>query len=187
MNFLDVLVMAFFGGIVMLAFIGGLGRVFSALVGMYFGIIVAALFYRPVAVLAQRVVPTMSMSTGELVMFVLLTFLFSLGFGAALARTFVLRKLPRWLGVFSNISGAVLGILVAVVGTVLAAIVISLSLQALARTADTSSSGFLLVLQRQMQTSALVPIFLKLAPAFITPLKPWFPRGLPPILAPENF
>ena len=186
MNALDIFVMLFFGGIVLVAFMGGLGKVFSALVGMYFGIIVAAFFYHPVAVLLQRVLPTMSLTVGELAVFTVLSLAFSIGFGAMLARTFVLERFPRLFGAFNNVGGGVAGIVVALLATVLATMIITLLLQALYTTTNAGAHGFMQFVQSQMQGSTLVPIFLKLVPTFITPLKPWFPRGLPPLLDPRN-
>ena len=186
MNALDIFVMLFFGGIVLVAFMAGLGKVFSAIVGMYFGIIIAAFFYRPVAALLQKVLPTMSLTIGELTVFVVLTIAFSLGFGAMLARTFVLERFPRLFGAFNNISGGVAGIIVALLATVLASMVVTLFVQALYATTNAGAHGFMQFVQSQMQGSALVPIFLKLVPTIITPLKPWFPRGLPPLLDPSN-
>ena len=186
MNALDIFVMLFFGGIVLVAFMAGLGKVFSAIVGMYFGIIIAAFFYRPVAALLQKVLPTMSLTIGELTVFVVLTIAFSLGFGAMLARTFVLERFPRLFGAFNNISGGVAGIIVALLATVLASMVVTLFVQALYATTNAGAHGFMQFVQSQMQGSTLVPIFLKLVPTIITPLKPWFPRGLPPLLDPGN-
>ena len=186
MNALDIFVMLFFGGIVLVAFMGGLGKVFSALVGMYFGIIVAAFFYHPVAVVLQKALPSMSLTVGELAVFVLLALAFSLGFGAMLARTFVLERFPRLFGAFNNVGGGVAGIMVALMATVLASMIVTLLLQALYATTNAGAHGFMQFIQAQMQGSTLVPIFLRLVPTFITPLKPWFPRGLPPLLDPRN-
>lgn len=183
MNFVDVLIMLFFGAIVALSFFGGIGKVISTLVGLYLGVIIAAVFYHPLAVAVGKVFTTMSPFTGDLLMFVLLLALSTLAVAAGLGRTFVLGKIPQRLGAFSNISGATLGILVAVMSTVLASMIISLGLQVLDRTATLGASSFMLDLQEQMRGAMLVPIFLKLAPTLITPLRPWFPSGLPPILA----
>ena len=186
MNALDIFVMLFFFGIVLAAFMGGLGKVFSALVGMYFGVIVAAFFYRPAATLLQKVLPSMSLTIGELTVFVILAIFFSLGFGAALSRTFVLERFPRLFGAFNNISGGIAGILVALLATVLASMIVTLFLQALYATTNAGAHGFMGFVQAQMQGSLLVPIFLKLVPTLVAPLKPWFPSGMPPLLDPRN-
>ena len=186
MNALDIFVMLFFGGIVLVAFMAGLGKVFSAIVGMYFGIIVAAFFYCPAAALLQKVLPTMSLTIGELTVFVVLTIAFSLGFGAMLARTFVLERFPRLFSAFNTIGGRVAGLIVALLRTVLASMVVTLFVQAIYATTNAGAHGFMQIVQSQMQGSTLVPIFLKLVPTIIAPLKPWFPRGLPPLLDPSN-
>jgi hypothetical protein len=98
----------------------------------------------------------------------------------------VLERFPRLFGAFNNVSGGVAGILVAVLATVLASMIVTLLLQALYATTNAGAQGFMQFVQSQMQGSALVPIFLKLVPTLITPLKPWFPRGLPPLLDPRN-
>ena len=183
-NILDLFIMAFFTGIIALAFLGGLGKVLSALIGLYLAAIVSAVFYRPLATAAGTVFTTMSPFTGDLVMFALLLVFSTLAVSAGLTRTFVLGKIPSRLGAFNNISGGVLGVLVALFSTVLASMIISLGLQVIDRTATLGSSPLLLGLQEQMHGAMLVPIFLKLAPTFVTPLQPWFPKGLPPILTP---
>lgn len=183
MNILDLVIMAFFGVIVAMAFFGGIGKVLSTLVGLYLSIIIAAAFYRPLSIAVGSIFPTMSPFTGDLLMFILLLGLGTAAASAGLARTFVLGKIPQRMGIISNISGAVLGILVALLSTVLAAMIISLGLQVLDRTATLGASSIMLSLQSQMRGAMLVPIFLKLAPTVVTPLQPWFPSGLPPILA----
>lgn len=187
MNGFDILIMLFFGGIVALAFFGGLGKVFSTLVGLYFGVVFAAFFYHPLAVAVAHVLPSMALFTGDLLMFVLLLGLSTLGFTAVLARTFVLGRLPAWLGAFNNISGGVIGILVATFATILAAMVVALAVQVLDHTAASGTNGFLGMVHDQMRGAALVPIFLKLVPTVVSPLHPWFPKGLPPILAPGSY
>jgi len=185
-NALDILVMLLFFCIVLAAFLGGLGKVFSALVGMYFSVIIAAFFYRPVALLLQKVLPTMSLTIGELVVFVILSIGFSLGLGAMLARTFVLERFPRLFGAFNNISGGIIGVAVAVLATVLATMITTLMVQALYATTNAGAHGFMSIVQSEMQGSMLVPVFLKLAPTLMAPIKPWFPAGIPPILDPRN-
>ena len=45
-----------------------------------------------------------------------------------------------------------------------------------------AGAGILGMMRDQVQTSALVPIFLKLLPVLTSTLRPWFPSGLPSIL-----
>lgn len=183
MNGLDLLLLLFFGAIVGFSFMGGLGKVLSMLAGLYLGAVVAAFFYHPLALAVGTVLPTMSPFTGDLLMFVLLLALTTVAISAALSRTFFLGKVPARLGWLNNVSGGVLGVLVALLSTVLASLVISLGLQVVDRTATLGASGLLRGLQVQMQGATLVPIFLKLAPTLTTPLQLWFPAGLPAILA----
>ena len=187
MNALDLLLIAFFGGIVGLAFMGGLGKVVSALVGLYFGVVFAAFFYHPLALAVGNIFPNMALPTGDLLMFLLLLTLGTVAFAAVLARTFVMGRFPAWLGWFNNLGGGVLGVLVALLSTVLAAMVLSLSVQVLDRTATLGGSPFLVDLQQQMHTAALVPIFLKFAPTVVATIHPFSPKGLPPLLAPGSY
>lgn len=181
-NALDLLIMLFFGGIVALAFIGGLGKVISTLLGLYGGIIFAAFFYHPLAVAVSTRLVTMPPFTGDLLMFLLLLVVGAVAFSTALARSFVAGRFPRWFGAFDNIGGGIVGIVVALLATVLASLMLSLVAQAIDRAATLGPSPFLLTIQSQMHGAALVPVFLKLAPVFIRPLQPFFPNGLPPIL-----
>lgn len=184
MNLFDLLIVLLYGLIVGASFVGGLGRVFATLVGLYLAMVMAAFFYHPFSGVIASILRGVSPFTGDLVSFVILLLLGTIAVSLALGRSFVLGRLPRVLGPLNNMSGAILGLVVAVAGTVLAAMIISLSLQAVDRTASLGGSATMVGVQRQMEDSSLVPMFLKLAPTFTSSIKPWFPKGLPPILAP---
>lgn len=187
-NLFDLLIIAQFFVIVLLSFIGGLGKVFATLAGLYGGILIAAWFYQTLArTLLTMLFPNMASFTGDLVGFLLLVLLGSIAIAFALARSYFVKKFAQRIGVLNNLTGAVLGLAVAVFATVLATMITSLGLQVLNATAELGSSTTLIQLQNELSGSTLVPLFLKLTPALIAPLTPFFPRGLPPILAPGNF
>ena len=72
-NLFDLLIIALFGGTVLLSFMGGLGKVFSTLAGLYGGALVAALFYQTFAeVVLTKLFPKMQDFTGDLVAFLFL-------------------------------------------------------------------------------------------------------------------
>ena len=141
---------------------GGLGRVIATLVGLYLATILAAFFYHPFSVVISFILRGVSPFTSDLVSFVVLLAVGTIAIAIALGRSFFLGRLPRLLGPFNNLSGMILGLLVALAATVLAATVISLSLEAIDRTAVLGGSATLLTIQRQMQDATLVPMFLKL-------------------------
>lgn len=187
-NLFDLLIMALFGGTVLLSFMGGLGKVFSTLAGLYGGALLAALFYQSFyALVLARLFPTMTDFTGELVAFLFLMLWTSLAIAIGLGRSFFFQKLSKRIGVFNNITGGTLGILVAIFAAILATMITSLGIQVLNATAELGSSKTMIQLQSELSHATLVPLFLKLVPAVIAPLRPFFPQGLPPILAPDHF
>jgi uncharacterized membrane protein required for colicin V production len=187
-NFFDLLIIALFGGIVLLSFIGGLGKVFSTLAGLYGGALIAALFYQVFAeTVLRKLFPAMAEFTGELVAFLFLMLWSSLAIAIGLGRSFFLRKLGQRIGIFNNLTGGTLGIAVAIFATILATMATSLFMQVLNATAELGSSATVTQFQVELGNSLLVPLFLKLVPAVVAPLQPFFPQGLPPILAPGNF
>lgn len=187
-NLFDLLIIAQFFVIVLLSFIGGLGRVFATLAGLYGGILVAAWFYQTFAkTVVAFLFPNMASFTGDLVGFLLLVLLSTVAIAFALGRSFFVKRLAQRIGVLNNLTGAVLGLIVAIFATVLATMITSLGLQVLNATAEMGSSSTLLLFRNELTNSTLVPLFLKLTPKLIAPLTPFFPSGLPPILAPGSF
>jgi hypothetical protein len=183
-NLFDLLIMALFGGTVLLSFMGGLGKVFSTLAGMYGGTLLAAWFYQPFTTLVlAKFFPQMTDFTGNLAAFLLLLFLASLSIAIAIGRNFTLRRLSQKAGVFNNLTGGVLGLVVAIFATILSTMITSLLLQVLNATAALGSSPTMHGIQVELTNSTLVPLFLRLAPAIVLPLRPFLPQGIPPILA----
>lgn len=179
----DLTIMVLFGGTVLLSFLGGLEKVFSTLVGLYGGALLATWFYRPVTDLVlARFFPQMNTFTGNLTAFLLLLFIASLSLSIALGRNFFLRHLVRRIGIFNNISGGVVGIVVAVFATILATMVTSLLLQLLNSTASLAKSPTMSLVQHELNNSTLVPLFLHFVPVVVMPLQPFLPQGLPPLL-----
>lgn len=186
-NIFDLTIMVLFGGTVLLSFLGGLGKVFSTLAGLYCGTLLATWFYQPVTDLVLfKFFPQMNVFTGNLTAFLLLLFLTSLTMTMALGRSFFIRNMARKIGIFNNLSGGVLGIVVALFATILATMVTSLLLQLLNSTATLGDSPTMLQVRYELMNSTLVPLFLRLAPAIILPLQPFMPQGVPPLLAPGN-
>lgn len=183
-NIFDLTIMALFGGTVLLSFMGGLGKVFSTLAGLYGGALLAAWFYQPFTdFVLLPFFPQMNSFTGNLTAFLLLLFITSLSLSIALGRNYLLRTLARRIGVFNNLSGGVLGIVVAIFAAVLATMVTSLLLQLLNSTAALAHSPTMTVLQYELTNSTLVPLFLRFVPVIVLPLRPFLPQGLPPLLA----
>ena len=88
-------------------------------------------------------------------------------------------KLPRRWQIADNMVGAGLG----VVALALSMIPMSLVLQALNQTVLNSGGSTLGGVHDQIEQSALIPVFLRMAPVFIHLISPWFPGGVPPILS----
>lgn len=186
-NIFDLTIMALFGGTVLLSFMGGLGKVFSTLAGLYGGALLAAWFYEPFTDLVlKQFFPQMNTFTGNLTAFLLLLFITSLSISIGLGRNFFLRQIARKIGVFNNLSGGVLGIVVAIFAAVLATMVISLLLQLLNSTAALAASPTMSLLHSELANSTLVPLFLRFVPVVVLPLRPFLPQGLPPLLLSGN-
>ncbi len=186
-NIFDLTIMALFGGTVLLSFVGGLGKVFSTLAGLYGGTLLAAWFYQPFTDLVlHQFFPQMNPFAGNLTAFLLLLFITSLAISIALGRNFFLRTLARRTGVLNNLSGGVLGIVVAIFAAVLATMATSLLLQLLNSTAALASSPTMFLVQHELTNSTLVPLFLRFVPVVVLPLRPFLPQGLPPLLISGN-
>lgn len=186
-NIFDLTIMALFGGTVLLSFLGGLGKVFSTLAGLYGGTLLATWFYQPfTALVLFKMFPQMGTFTGNLTAFLLLLFLTSLVITIALGRSFFVRHVARKIGILNNLSGGVLGIAVALFAAILATMVTSLLLQVLNSAAALDGSPTMILVRYQLTNPTLVPLFLRLAPAIILPLQPFLPQGVPPLLAPVN-
>ena len=131
-NLFDLLIVGLFGGTVLLSFLGGLGKVFSTLAGLYGGTLLGAWFYQSLASLVlAKFFPAMTDFTGNLTAFLLLIFLASLAISIGLGRNYALKRLAKRAGVFNNLSGGALGIVLAIFATILATMVTSLLLQVL--------------------------------------------------------
>ena len=101
--------------------------------------------------------------------------------------------IARWLGelkfsrrieIIDNVGGAALGLLVSGLAVTLAAMLLAVMLQALNQTFGAGSNDSVVgFVHDQINQSAMVPFFLKVAPYFVRIISPWFPNGLPPILS----
>jgi hypothetical protein len=85
--------------------------------------------------------------------------------------------------ILDNIGGAGLGILVAGVTIALAMSIMAIMVQVLSQTTSGAGAGMLGVVRGQVRGSELVPVFLRLLPLLTSTIRPWFPGGMPSILA----
>ncbi|HEY7033484.1 MAG TPA: CvpA family protein [Thermomicrobiales bacterium] len=183
-NGLDFAIIITFLAIVGFGFFSGITRVTSAIVALYFGAVLAAAFYRPLADVARHHLTTMGEQTGYLVFFLVLFFAFSAVLTMFVSRWLGEVKLPRRVAVVDNIGGAALGIVVSGLALTLAAMLLAITLQALNQTIVIADRDAVLTTVRgQIHNSTLMPIFLRMTPFFARMISPWFPGGLPPILS----
>lgn len=182
-NGLDYFIIVTFMAIIGLGFFNGVTRVSAAILAIYFSSIFAAAFYRPLTAVAREYLVSMSLQTGRLAFFVLLFFFFAVAFTVIISRWLGDLRLPRRVAVIDNIGGAALGVVVSGLAMTLAAMVLSIMLQALNQTIGYSGNDRVLGWMRdEIDDSRLVPLFLRMAPFFLNMISPWFPGGLPPIL-----
>lgn len=182
MNVLDFVIIAAIGGMVGFGFFVGISRVTAGLVAIYFAAIVAATFYQSVAESLERVAPSLSSSTAELLTFVILFLSMTGLFVFLIVHSLRASSLAGRFSILDNVGGATLGIVIAGVTVALAMTVITLALQVLTSTTIGSQDGMLGMVQSQVSGSALTPVFLKLLPILTSSIRPWFPGGLPDIL-----
>ena len=182
-NGLDYLIVSIFVVIIGVGFFNGVTKLTSAIIGIYFGAIFAAAFYRSTAAAVVDVLSSMNLRTGELACFLLLFLAFALTFSVILSRWLGDIRLPRRIAILDHVGGAALGVIVSGLVVTLASLVFAITLQALNQTATVSGQApGLALLGEQIRSSTLVPLFLRMSPFFVQILSPWFPGGLPPIL-----
>jgi len=181
-NALDFAILGFFMGIIGLGFFNGISRVTASIIAIYFGAIVSAAFYRGITDFVRTELISVGTRTGQLTIFGLVFLVFSILLTVVLSRWLGDVKLPRRITILDNIGGAALGIVVSGLAMTLAALVLTIMLQAINHVATGGSGPLLETLQDQVRSSSLVPMFLRMAPFFMRSLSPWFPGGLPPIL-----
>jgi uncharacterized membrane protein required for colicin V production len=184
LNGLDFAIIGTAMVIIALGFFGGVTKVTAAILSIYFGSIVAAAFYRPVTDAARGHITSMNAATGHLFFFVLLFFAFAMAFTLLISRWLGQLKLPRRIEIIDNVGGAALGVLVSALAVTLAAMLLVVMLQALNQTFGGDRSGSMVGFAHdEIEQSKLVPVFLRMSPAFVRIVSPWFPNGLPPILS----
>ncbi len=163
-------------------FFGGVSRAVSAIIAVYLAAISAGAFYEELTDATRRLV-NMGKSTGELAYFVLTFLTFSLVLTFVISRLLDGLALPRRLGVLDRIRGTAIGVLGAGAAVTVAALLLSVLVQALQQISMHGHGPLVNLVHDQVRNSALVPIFLHLSPYFIHLFEPWFPGGLPQLLA----
>ncbi len=181
-NVFDIIILITFMALVGVGFFNGVTRLTAAIVAVYFSAILAAVFYRALTTAAVDIIPGMDQVTGELAIFLLLFLGFSVTFTVAMARWLSGMKIPRRLRILDNIGGALLGIVVAAITLTVTSMVLEFSVQVMDRVVSSGTSNAADLIDSGIRGSALVPVFLRLAPFFVQAIAPWFPGGVPPIL-----
>ena len=183
LNGLDIVIISTFLAVIAVGFFNGVSKVTAAILAIYFGSIVSAAFYRPVTDGSRNYVSEMGERTGQLFFFVILFFVFTFAFTLLFSNWLGGLKLPRRIEIVDNVGGAALGVMVSGLAVTLAAMLLMILLQALNQTFGAGDSVMVGFMHRQISDSTLVPVFLKMSPYFVRLISPWFPSGLPPILA----
>jgi uncharacterized membrane protein required for colicin V production len=182
LNTLDIVIISTFLAVIAVGFFNGVTKITAAILSNCFGSIVSAAFYRPVTDGARNYMGSMSERMGQL-FFVILFFVFSAAFTFLISSWLGGLKLPRRVEIIDNVGGAALGVVVSGLAVTMAAMLLMILLQALNQTFGAGDSVMVGFMHHQISGSTLVPIFLKASPHFVRLISPWFPSGLPPILA----
>jgi uncharacterized membrane protein required for colicin V production len=184
LNGLDFAIIFAFLAIIGLGFFGGVTRVVAAIVSIYLGSIIAAAFYSGLTESIRERIFSMSLATGQLVVFCSLFVISSTILWFVLAKGLQGVRFPRRLEIADNLGGAALGLIVSGLAVTLAAMLMSILLQVLNQTVGAGSSDSIVgSVQAQIRNSELVPLFLDLTPYLNRLIEPWFPGGVPSILS----
>ena len=176
---LDILIVITLALTIVIGFFGGIVRLASMAMAIYLSSVAAARWYLDLAEIGHRHIYDFSLEVGQFVMFIAILAFGTIILTPAIAWTLGRIKLPRRWQIADNIVGAGLG----VVALALSVIPMSLVLHALNQTVLNSGGSTLGGVRHQIEQSALIPVFLRLAPLFIQMISPWFPGGVPPILS----
>lgn len=183
LNGLDFAIIFTFIAIIGLGFFGGITRVLAAMFAIYVATIVAAMFYSEGTDTFRTYVNNVALSTGQLFVFMVIFIITALGLGFALFKGFSNVRERRRFPIADNLGGVAIGVTVSALAVALATIVLSILLQVLNQTVGGGGTGTVMgSVERQIQTSALVPVFLDVTPVVTRFIQPWFPNGLPAIL-----
>jgi uncharacterized membrane protein required for colicin V production len=182
MNILDACIIFAVGLIVIVGFFAGFGRVAVALVSIYAATIISATSYEGFGRRIRGVIEGLDQPTAELLGFLIVLIamaaIFYYAIGAASRQ--VEQRRGR-LAIFDNIGGLALAIVGGLLTIALTLSVTVILLGAFNRSTVAGAQN-LGPFGRQIESSELVPLFLKLQPAITYTMRPWFPGGLPPIL-----
>lgn len=183
MNPMDILIIMAFLVLIGAGYFAGVARVFSAIIGVYFGTVVSATFYQSFGELLAGLVEAMDEGTAEFIAFSLLFLGLTIAISGIVFKTTYPVSMTRRFAMLDSMGGATLSIVVAFVAIALAVAITAIMVQAVSQTAfDSSTASVMSAIEDQLSDSSLAPIFLRLMPYIATAFRPWFPGGLPPIL-----
>jgi hypothetical protein len=181
-NIVDATIVTLFMGILTAAFFSGVSRVVATVFAVYLGIICATASYHPMTKTVQGFAQVGS-TTGDLTFFLLTFVVFTLCFAMMISQWLEGLRLPRRFAVLDNIGGAAVGLAVSGGALGVSAMLLSFMVRALNAVAMNGQGPLVELVDGQMRDSALVPFFLRMAPFFVEMVRPWFPDGLPSLLA----
>jgi uncharacterized membrane protein required for colicin V production len=179
-NVLDIIIIFTLAIMIVAGFFGGFTRLVAMAISVYLGSVAATRWYVDLAKLAHRHISHFSVATGQFLMFAGMIVVSTMILTPIIARSFVVIRFPRRWEIADNVAGAGVGL----VAMALSAVPMSLVLQALNQSVLNAGDGTSLGrVHNQIEQSALMPVFLRMAPVFVHLISPWFPGGLPPILS----
>jgi uncharacterized membrane protein required for colicin V production len=179
-NWLDIAILAALLVVIAIGFIGGFVRLVSMSIAIYLGAVIAGRWYMDLTEEAHRHISGFDIHSGQFFVFGAVMVIASTALTSLISRGIGRIRFPRRIEIADNVLGAC----VAVVATALSLVPMSLVLQALNQSVLSSSGGSLIGgAKDQIEGSAFIPFFLKLAPVFVHMMSPWFPSGMPPILS----
>jgi Colicin V production protein len=182
MNLMDVLIIAMFIAIAGGGFFFGIVRTGSSMVAIYLATVIAATFYQRFGKMIQSVIGAISIGAAYFAAFVILFIAISILFSFVIITTLGPASQKRRFAILDNLGGATVSVVIAFVAITMSLAITVIMIQAAVAASGDSSNGLMGLLRRQMDASALAPLFLRLLPMMTVAVRPWFPGGLPPIL-----
>ena len=189
MNLLDLAIVALVAGLMVIGFFGGIGRIVASLLAVYLATIISAIYYDEVARSLVKRSERMRQDSAELLSFMLLFMFLAVIFFFVIGQSIKSVQVRRHrLAIFDNVGGAVLAVIGGALTLAVTLSIVVIILGAFNRSVQRTDDGTVLEqssrLERYIDDSELVPLFLHLQEPISVTFKPWFPEGLPPILEP---
>jgi hypothetical protein len=182
MNVMDAFIITMFVLVAGGGFFFGVVRTTSSMVAIYLATVISATFYERFGDLLIAAIGSISEAAAYFAAFVFLFVGIATLFTIVIVSTIQPASMKRRFAILDNLGGATISVVIAFVAIAMSLAILVVIIQAAAAASGDASGGLMGFVRRQMEASALAPLFLRLLPILTATIQPWFPGGLPPIL-----